>query len=52
MIFGRLTSLESEPEVYEVIDKFTEDGRFYIETIVEIEPGDYIGLEVGDEFVK
>lgn len=50
MILGRVTSPENNPQIYEVIEKFTDGERFYIETVIEVDPEDYIGLEVGDEF--
>ena len=49
-IVGRTTVPANDPQMYEVIEKFINDGRFYIETVIEVEPEDYIGLEVGDEF--
>lgn len=49
-ITGRATFPANDPQMYEVIEKFTDDGKFYIETVIEVEPEDYIGLEVGYEF--
>lgn len=49
-IIGRATLPANDPQMYEVIEKFTNGGKFYIETVIEVEPEDYIGLEVGDEF--
>ena len=38
------------PVPLEVVDKCEVDGKCYIETWIEVDPMDYIGLDIGDEY--
>ena len=50
-LFAGLLLLEKEElRPYEVVDKYDQAGRCYVETWVEVSPEDYIGLDIGDEF--
>lgn len=39
-----------ELEPYEIVDKYEEDGRCYVEIWHEVTPEEYIGLDIGDEY--
>lgn len=39
-----------EPASYQVVDKSEHDGKCYVELVVEVDPMDYIGIDIGDEY--
>lgn len=41
---------EKKPTPLQVVDKYEGDGKYYVETWVEVDVNDYIGLDIGDEF--
>lgn len=40
-----------EPTSYQVIGKNEYNGKYYVEVIVEVDSMDYIGLDIGDEYI-
>ena len=39
-----------DPQPYAVTDKAEYDGKCYVQTWIEVDVEDYIGLDVGDNF--
>lgn len=39
-----------DPEVMQIVDKYEADGKYYIQTWIEITPEEYIGYDIGDEY--
>lgn len=46
------SAAESNPKPSQVEAKYERDGRCFVEIWVEVTPEEYIGLDVGDEFVR
>ena len=42
--------ISGDPDVFEVTDKYEQDGKCFIQLWIEVDPMDYIGLDIGDEF--
>ena len=36
---------------YPIVDKYEIDGKTYIDVQIEITPDEYIGLDIGDDYV-
>ena len=43
-------TMYSAPEPCEIVGKREANGKCYVEVLVEVDPYDYIGLDIGDEY--
>lgn len=39
-----------EPKTMQIVDKYETNGKYYIQTWIEISPEEYIGYDTGDEY--
>ena len=44
-------SLCTDTTVVEVLEKYEYGGKCYIETWIEVTPKEYIGLDIGDDYM-
>ena len=53
VLMAAIALISTTVNVYDpfvVIGKHEHNGRYYIETYIEVDPEEYIGLDVGDEY--